>query len=35
VFKATGHYKKQDGSAFDSGVIGTECSYWDERGKKS
>lgn len=33
VFKATVHYKKQDGSAFDSGVIGTECSYWDEREK--
>lgn len=31
VFRTTAHYKKQDGTAFDSGVAGTECEYWDER----
>jgi len=31
VFKATRHFKKKDGSAFDSKVIGTECEYWDGR----
>ena len=29
VFKATKHFKKKDGSAFGSEVIGTECEYWD------
>lgn len=31
VFKATNHFKKKDGSAFTSEVIGTECEYWDSR----
>ena len=31
VFKATKHFKKKDGSAFTSEVIGTECEYWDSR----
>ncbi len=31
VFKATKHFKKKDGSAFGSEVIGTECEYWDNR----
>jgi len=31
VFKATNHYKKDDGSRFDSSVIGTKCEYWDNR----
>ena len=31
VFKATRHFKKKDGSAFTSKVIGTECEYWDAR----
>lgn len=31
VFKATKHFKKKDGSAFGSEVIGTECEYWDGR----
>ncbi len=31
VFKATKHFKKKDGSAFGSDVIGTECEYWDGR----
>ena len=29
VFKATEHYRKNDGSAFTGKVIGTECEYWD------
>lgn len=33
VFKATKHYKKDDGTRFTSEVIGTECEYWDERRK--
>ncbi len=33
VFKATAHYKKNDGTPFDSSVIGRECSYWDSRKK--
>lgn len=31
VIKATRHFKKKDGSAFGSEVIGTECEYWDSR----
>lgn len=32
VFKATKHYKKNDGIPFDSGVIGrNDCVYWDEK----
>jgi len=31
VFKATNHYKKDDGSRFNSSVIGTKCEYWDNR----
>lgn len=31
VFKATKHYKKDDGSKFNSSVIGTDCKYWDSR----
>lgn len=34
IFKATKHYKKQDGTPFTSEVIGRECEYWDERAKK-
>ena len=33
VFKATKHYKKDDGTRFTSEVIGTECEYWDEKTK--
>ncbi|MBQ9142110.1 MAG: sodium:alanine symporter family protein [Lachnospiraceae bacterium] len=31
VFKATAHFKKKDGTPFDSEVVGTECEYWDSR----
>lgn len=31
VFKATAHYKKKDGSAFTSKVIGSDKLYWDEK----
>lgn len=32
VFRATKHYKKNDGTPFNSKVIGREdCEYWDER----
>lgn len=32
VFKATKHYKKNDGTPFDSGVIDrNDCVYWDEK----
>lgn len=31
VFKATAHYKKKDGSAFTSDVIGCDKLYWDEK----
>ena len=33
VFKATGHYKKGDGTKFTSDVVGIECEYWDKRNK--
>lgn len=33
VFKATRHYKEDDGSAFTSEVIGAEFEYWDNRNK--
>jgi len=36
VFKATAHYKKNDGTRFTSRVIGRDdCTYWDERGRDS
>ena len=32
VFKATSHYKKQDGTPFTSEVVDRDdCTYWDER----
>ncbi|MCR5716362.1 MAG: sodium:alanine symporter, partial [Lachnospiraceae bacterium] len=31
VAKATAHYKKHDGTAFTSDIIGTDCPYWDEK----
>jgi len=31
VFKATEHYKKKDGTAFTSDVIGSDKLYWDEK----
>ena len=31
VFKATKHYKKNDGTAFSSDVVGVKCEYWDEK----
>ena len=35
VFRATKHYKKNDGTPFTSEVIGrNDCVYWDERAKK-
>ncbi|MBE6007983.1 MAG: alanine:cation symporter family protein [Lachnospiraceae bacterium] len=33
VFKATKHYKKEDGTKFTSDVVGIECEYWDKRNK--
>lgn len=34
VFRATKHYKKNDGTAFTSSVIGRDdCKFWDERAK--
>ncbi len=34
VFRATKHYKKNDGTPFTSAVIGREdCTYWDEKAK--
>ena len=36
VFRATVHYKKQDGTAFTSAVIGRDdCRYWDEKEKEN
>ena len=35
VFKATKHYKKNDGTPFTSEVIGRDdCTYWDEKAGK-
>ena len=35
VFRATRHYKKNDGTPFTSEIIGrNDCTYWDERAKK-
>ena len=35
VFRATKHYKKNDGTPFTSAVIGrNDCVYWDERAKE-
>ena len=34
VFRATKHYKKNDGTPFTSEVIGrNDCTYWDEKAK--
>ena len=33
VYRATVHFKKNDGTEFTSETIGTECTYWDERNK--
>ena len=34
VFRATKHYKKNDGTPFTSEVIGrSDCEYWDEKAK--
>ncbi|MCI6432805.1 MAG: amino acid carrier protein [Oliverpabstia sp.] len=34
VFRATKHYKQNDGTAFTSSVIGRDdCKFWDERAK--
>lgn len=34
VFRATAHYKKNDGTPFTSAVIGrNDCEYWDEKAK--
>lgn len=36
VFKATKHYKKNDGTPFDSSVIGRDdCVYWDEKKREN
>lgn len=35
VFRATKHYKKNDGTPFTSKVIGrSDCSYWDEKAEE-
>ncbi|MDO4276357.1 MAG: amino acid carrier protein [Eubacteriales bacterium] len=35
VFRATRHYKKNDGTPFTSKIIGrSDCQFWDERAKK-
>lgn len=34
VFKATAHYKKQDGTPFTSEVIGLKVDYWDKKAQK-
>ena len=35
VFKATQHYKKNDGTPFTSAVIGRDdCEYWDDKASK-
>ena len=33
VFRATEHFKKNDGSPFTSDIVGTTCEYWDEKNK--
>ena len=36
VFRATRHYKKNDGTPFTSEIIGrNDCAYWDEQAKKA
>ena len=36
VFRATKHYKKNDGTPFTSKVIGrNDCTYWDEKAKEN
>lgn len=35
VFRATKHYKKEDGTPFTSETVGREdCTYWDEKAKE-
>ena len=35
VFRATKHYKKNDGTPFTSGIIGRDdCTYWDEKAEE-
>ena len=35
VFRATKHYKKNDGTPFNSKVIGrNDCTYWDEKAEE-
>jgi AGCS family alanine or glycine:cation symporter len=35
VFRATAHYKKQDGTPFTSKVIGRDdCTYWDNKARE-
>ena len=33
AIRATVHFKKNDGTKFTSDIIGTECTYWDERNR--
>ena len=33
VFKATKHYKNNDGTLFTSDVVGIKCEFWDEKNK--
>ena len=36
VYKATKHYKKQDGTPFTSATIGrSDCEFWDEKSKEN
>ncbi len=36
VFKATSHYKKNDGTPFTSSIVGrNDCSYWDEKAREN
>lgn len=35
VFRATKHYKKHDGTAFGSAIIGANCEYWDTQSKNT
>ena len=34
VKKAQIHHEKEDGTPFDSGVVGTEVAVWDEKAHK-
>ncbi len=31
ILRATRHYKREDGTPFTSGTVGTKCEYWDSR----